>query len=136
MLSALGEYMPIEFQLQKRDGYFTAKWLGKVSDSESFNSYKDFYEGPEWSPDLNELGDLSKSDMSSITADGLRSLGVLVENHFINHNVDSSKTAVYSPNDLPFGLARIYQTWVDQSAENVKVFRDLKDAELWLCEGK
>ncbi len=124
--------MPITFSVIENKNYFVAAWFGEISDAEMYDSYKSFYEGGNWSPKLNELADLSHSDMSKITSEGLSSLTQFVESFFIQKGVISAKTAAYSPSDLSYGMARIYGVWSEKSPEEFRVFRDYHDAIFWL----
>lgn len=126
--------MPIEFTVVPEKNYFIARWQGKVSDEEMNELYVKFYQGSEWHTGLNELVDLSAADMTLITAEGLKKIAGFVEQYFVKHGISSSKTAVYSPVDLPFGIARMYEAFSSQSPENVKVFRDLHETNEWLEE--
>jgi hypothetical protein len=44
------------------------------------------------------------------------------------------KVAVYSPHDLPFGLARMYEGMSDESIQKLYVFRERDEAEKWLAK--
>ena len=81
-----------------------------------------------------EFADLSEADMRLVTSSGLAELANDVEEEFRKLGIESIKTAVYSPDDLPFGLGRVYQAWSDESPERVRVFRDRSKAIEWLCE--
>ena len=82
----------------------------------------------------SELADLSEADMSQVTTGGLAELSKFVAEDYLSLGIESVKTAVYSPDDMPFGLARVYEAWSDSSPELVMVFRDREEAIQWLCE--
>lgn len=125
--------MSITFKINNENNYFISAWEGSLTDYGVYESYKKFLTSNEWSKDLNELVDLSNANFKNITSQGLAELAKFVEKHFTMHKVTSSKTAVYSPNDLPFGMARVYEAWTDESPEALKVFRVKKEALNWLA---
>ena len=95
-------------------------------------SYSALCAGDQWTPSLNELVDLTDADLHEITPDGLGKLASMFQQIFTDAGVESCKTAVYSPEDLPFGLARMYENYAAESPETVHVFRDRDAAIEWL----
>lgn len=105
-----------------------------MTDDELLNSFIAFYESKQWLPGMNELTDLSEGDASQITTDGLKRLAITTEQIFRNNGIKFSKTAVYAPKDLSFGLSRMYEIMIDESPENFHVFRDIDKAKSWLTD--
>lgn len=99
-----------------------------------FQAYKQFFQGKEWTPGLNELVNLVDADLSEITSNGLKLLAIYADQVYIKYNIDSVKTSVYAPKDFPYGLVRMYSIMIDESPETICVFRDLRAAEAWLKE--
>ena len=128
IVSGITCHIPITFLR----GYFISKYEGTISDEEVLNAYNDFFQGKEWRPGLNELADLSDANVSLITNQGISRLVELNKRVFKAHNIDSVKTAVYAPEDLPFGLARMYSILAEDSPENIDVFRDFFEAKSWI----
>jgi hypothetical protein len=126
--------MPIRFTTDHDRNCVLSEFEGEVSDDELNDRYRTFYEGQEWRPGLNELVDLSAADMTHVTSEGLWRLAAFVREHFEKHGVALSRTAVYAPKDLPFGIARMYQASASESPENIRVFRDLVEAKRWIEE--
>ena len=128
--------MPIEFKVFRKENYFISTWSGKVTDSEAIKIFKAFYTSPEWVPSMHELADLSQFDFSSISPEGLINMAKVNQMMLEEHNVTNIKTAVYTPHDLQFGMARIYEAWSADSPETVQIFRELHAAEAWLTNKK
>ena len=128
--------MPIEFKVFKKENYFISTWSGKVTDTEAIKKFKEFYNGPEYAPSMHELSDLSQFDFSSISSEGLINMAKANQIMLEEQNVTNMKTAVYSPHDLQFGMARIYEAWSADSPETIQIFRDLHAAEAWLTNKK
>lgn len=124
--------MPITFSINHKDGYSIAKFDTRISDEELLNAYKAFYTGKDWRPGQNELVDFSDVDLEEITIKGMINLAEFAESVFKAHNIPSVKTAIYAPKDLTFGLSRMYEAISFESPENVRVFRDILEAEMWL----
>ena len=126
--------MSITFTVNHKDNYFVSSFKGIVTDDELLNSFKSFYESELWTPGMNELTDLSEGDASQISTDGLRRFAIFTEQVFIKNEVKLSKTAVYAPKDLAFGLSRMYEIMIDESPENFYVFKDIDKAKRWLTD--
>ncbi|WP_455375273.1 hypothetical protein [Kaarinaea lacus] len=126
--------MPITFTVNNADKYFVSSFKGAVTDDELVNSFIEFYESEQWTPGMNELTDLSEGDASQITTKGLQKLAVVTEQIFLKHEVKYSKTAVYAPKDLAYGLSRMYEVMIDESPEHFCVFRDIDEAKKWLTD--
>jgi hypothetical protein len=124
--------MPITFTVNKSENYFICKPVGIITGTESLESWKNFLQGEEWLPGLSEFTDLSEANMSEFTNDDVTRLASYIEGVYKKHNVTHAKNAIYSPNDLPFGLARMYSIYASESPELVQVFRDKEEAMQWL----
>jgi hypothetical protein len=126
--------MPLKFSINHDDGYFVVEYIGRITDDEALNSWEEFLQGDDWAPGLNELTELSRSDLSKVTANGIRNLATYIERVYKKHNVISVKVAIYAPNPLPFGIARIYSVFAENSPQNIRIFDDIHKAESWLLE--
>ncbi len=105
-----------------------------MTDEEILAGYLEFLSGDEWSPVMYELVDLSEADLREVTATGLAELAEAVAGVFEQAGVSTSRTAVYSARNMPFGLARIYEAYTFESPESVQVFRDRDQALRWLID--
>ena len=126
--------MTITFSPNQEDGYLIAKYIGKITDDELLNSYKAYFENKAWIPLSKEIVDLSELDSTTVTNNGMRRLARYIENILTEREITAYHTAIYAPNDLTFGLSRIYDVMTDKSPESVMVFRQLSDAVSWLKE--
>ena len=126
--------MPITFTPNPEEGYFVSKFTGKVTDDEFLDSYKEYYNNEHWIPLLKELADFSECESPLLTTGGLDRLANYIKALFIERGITTFQTAVYAPNDLPFGIARIYEAMTIGSPESVMVFRQLNEAISWLNE--
>ena len=124
--------MPISFHVDADSNYFISRFTGEFTDADLMNAYMAFYEGNEWRAELNELVDLGEADAAAISIDCLARLADYTEKHLRLYNIETTKTAIYAPSDLSFGLGRMYASLAAASPETVRVFRNLSDAKEWL----
>ena len=124
----------IRFEFDPSRAWFTSHWTGRLEDHEIFDQYSKLYSSDEWVATMSELVDLSDADLRAVTGEGLASLAEMIEGVFKEADVATSKTAVYSPSNLPYGLARVYEAYTYQSPESVQVFRDRDQALRWLID--
>ena len=124
--------MSITFTINQNEGYFLARWSGKVSAKEVLDAYRGFFEGSEWFSGLNELTDYSEADMSEVSSQTMKDLTYYVQHFYEMQEITSVKAAAYAPHDLPYGLLRVYSALSDESPEQVCVFRELNEAKSWL----
>ena len=126
--------MSISITLYPEEGYYVSEYVGAITDAEMQDAFTRFFTGDEWVPGMNELADISKADLSRVTPSGLRALASIVEDIFGNHDF-FMKVAVYAPENLSFGMARIYSAHASRF-EAHRVFRDLDEAREWLLAGR
>jgi len=122
--------MAITFTINQN--YFTCKYEGRITNDEALDEWKKFLEGEAWIPAQNELADLSRAQLNDVTVEGLTNLANYIESIYTKNNIEHKKVAVYAPNDLPFGIARMYSAYADESPELVHVFRVKEEAIQWL----
>jgi len=126
--------VPTTFKIHASEGFYIAEYVGLITDAGLLSDYESLFSGDEWSPEMNELADLSRADFDEITTAGLYKLVSLVEEVSKRHGT-VPRVAVYAPHDLPYGLARIYSASAEKFGNN-RVFRDLDEAKAWLCQAR
>ena len=126
--------MSIRFEIDPSGGWVYSYWTGEVTDGQIVERYVDFLRDVEWASTVHELSDVSDADLRLVTVEGITKLAELTEAAYIDAGVSEYKTAVYSPKDLPFGLARMYEALTTNSPESVQVFRDREEALRWLTD--
>ncbi|MBZ5534721.1 MAG: hypothetical protein LAO31_02100 [Acidobacteriia bacterium] len=125
--------MPIEYQIDRDRKLVLAKARGTVTDEDVFG-----YQREVWSRDdvagYDELVDMSEVEHIAVpSVDRVRQLASLS----VNMDAPSlaSKLAIIAPQDVAFGLGRMYATYrgMDpQSKKQVEVFRSLGEALAFL----
>lgn len=124
--------MPLIFTVEEGSSYFVSRYIGEIVDGDLIPPWKEFLERPDWNPSLNELCDLSESDLSRVTPQGIQNFAMFSNHFYTSRGLEEVKVAVYAPKDLPFGLARMYESRSFESPEKLRIFRDLESAKKWL----
>ena len=129
--------MPITIVMNHEAGYFVSHYKGSITDAELLNDWESIIDSGAWIPDTNELADLSEADLSNITTDGIRALADYFISLSTENNVTpNKKTAIYAPNELNFGLARMYGIFAFGSSQNIEFFYKREEAIQWLENNK
>ena len=123
--------MPILHSINEELGLVISSWVGEISDADLLPSYKKLYENKIWKPGFNEIVDVRNAQVKSVTSKGLLQLSDLVKSYVKEKGIEF-KTAIIAPEDLQFGLSRVYEAISHESPEKIMVFRDLNDAFDWL----
>lgn len=124
--------MPITFEVDKPHGYFVSSWRGRLTASELRRTYLDFFDSGRWTSSLNELVDLRHIDASALTTDEIMLFSKWSKTVYADRGITTTYTAIYAPDDLPFGLSRVYEGWAEGSPENIEIFRSLEAARNWV----
>lgn len=123
--------MPITTTFRPEHKLVISKYQGIVSDDEFKANYENMYADPEWRPEYSELADIREANIAKITSTAIQWVSKLTES-FIKDKNPSYRTAVVVPNDHNFGMARMYQTYSDESNEELRIFREIDTALEWL----
>jgi hypothetical protein len=126
--------MGITFTVHHDEGYYTAKFVGEITDDEMLTAYREFLENGEWVPGHGELSDLSELKGGGITGDGVRQLAAYIASQVSAHDITPT-LVVYAPHDLPYGLARMYSVPAEDF-ETIHVCRELQEAEAIIKSAK
>jgi len=121
--------MPIEYRIHHRQRLVVARGSGTVTDQDVFG-----YQRKAWS-DPSIVGYDELVDMTKVQGFAIPSVGRVQEladlSAAMDHRVSESKFAIVAPNDLAYGLGRMYETYRainPASSKKVSVFRTLPEA--------
>ncbi len=124
--------MGITYEILTGRNLLWTTWAGDIKGGEILSRYTQIYQDPLYEAEMNQFADLSgvaKMDVGKETMQDMVSLrnqlfpGVL------------TKTAVYAPGDLQFGLVRAFGAYAEFGrTEDVRPFRDSDAARAWLQE--
>jgi|GEM_PF-1750029 len=97
------------------------------------NTIRSFYEGM---PTLNVLWDLSSANTDALSSEQVKQIATLLQK--LRREREGGKTALVSPGNSTFGLARMLVMLLDVIEETypvkMKVFREIEKAIQWLSE--
>ena len=85
---------------------------------------------PEVKPDFSMLLDVRRADVRSVTSAGVRRLA---ERPYAL--APESRRGVVVPDELSFGMARMYEALRDKLGGAIRIFRDFDEAKRWVTTG-
>ena len=123
--------MPITYQLNPDERLVILVHAGVVTDDEFMSFYEALFEDTRFDESFNLLVDLRRAESS------VRSAAILNKfANFIRRQYESStaapKVAVVAPEDISFGLARMYEAFSKEVPWEFEVFRAIEAALAWL----
>ena len=124
--------MPIVFYTSGEVNYFIAVWMGSISDDDIFTAYEKLFSEDSWITKPNELADFSRASLAAVSNTGLERFAGYTRSIFRRHGIRSFHTAIYAPDDLAYGLSRMYEFYSNQGPETARVFRAKENAINWL----
>lgn len=102
-----------------------------VSSEEFIENYRQAYADPDFAHCPRELVDMRRADSMDISGEALGVINRLTRDR-LERRPEPLQTAVLAPNDLAFGIARMYGAYASEGAEQVGVFRKFDEAMAWL----
>jgi hypothetical protein len=128
--------MPIDYQIDHERRLVLAKGTGTFSDQDVFNYQREVWSRPELAG-YDELMDMTEVEHIEIpTTNRLTQLAEIAAR--MDAPARESRFAIVAPEDLAFGLARMYQihrSLEGHSTKRVGVFRSTDEAMAFLAEG-
>lgn len=123
--------MAIEHSVLPDHNLVILKHVGNIPDDEFLNFYKKFFTSDAVDLPMNLLVDLRKADSTPRSHKALHQFAEFMSSS-LSVNQASIKVAVIAPDDLSFGLARMYEAYADIVPWDFVVFRFLDAALAWL----
>ena len=123
--------MPINSHIDETKKLTVFKVKGELLYDEAISVVKSFYEGQ---PTENVLWDLSDITEIHITSEQVESIENLIQR--FKSARSKGKTAFVAPNDLVYGLSRMFNTFGEISGSPFQrwAFRSMEEAYQWLSE--
>lgn len=123
--------MPITLNAKPEHSLIVFTHIGEISDNEFLDFYWQFFQGDTLDPSKKLLIDLREADSRPRSSGTLHQFAGFVKEH-LNNASTPPKVAVVAPKSLSFGLARMYQSYVDSVPWDFVVFRAIDAALAWL----
>jgi hypothetical protein len=128
--------MPIDYLIDHEQRVVLARGRGVLTDEDVFGYQHEVWSRPEVAG-YDELVDMSEVEQIALPSVGrVRTLARLSAS--MDPSSHESKLAIVAPEDLAFGLGRVYEAYRegnDQSSKRVGVFRSRADAWTFLGLG-
>jgi hypothetical protein len=128
--------MPIDYLIDHEQRVVLARGRGVLTDEDVFGYQHEVWSRPEVAG-YDELVDMSEVEQIALPSVGrVRTLARLSAS--MDPSSPASKLAIVAPEDLAFGLGRVYEAYRegnDQSTKRVGVFRTRADALTFLGLG-
>jgi hypothetical protein len=123
--------MPVSTEVDKEKDLTIHRARGLITDEQMFEVQEKFYEDK---PTTLQLWDMSETDLSLITIQGLRRFIEIDARRGLERG--QAKCAVVVVKTLQFGLARMAETFGDLSnlPFQFRIFKKLDSAMAWLTE--
>jgi len=119
--------MPITYRIDPQSHLVMTVATGVLTDAELLDHKRRLAADPAFEPGMGQLSDIRGVEQLEVTPQGVR--------QFVAHDrvhagqLEGHRLAIVAPQDLVFGMARMYQTLTDA---NVGVFRDVAEALAFL----
>jgi hypothetical protein len=128
-----GEPMTIRVELLEAERLRVVSLEGSLSDPDLYEAFSALWLAPDYDPGLDELVDLTGVTGVGVTAAGLRRLADTSE--ALHRGTPAVRVAIVAPDNLLYGLSRMYEGFASASPSEHRVFRSFGDARAWLKEG-
>jgi hypothetical protein len=99
---------------------------GIVSTSDMQDLTNRMLADPRFDPEYRGLADLA--EVTEVTIDAR----AMAETAAMPLYQPGTRRALVAPSDIAFGMARMFAVYAERSGQEVRVFRDLAEAERWL----
>jgi hypothetical protein len=123
--------MPITYHFKPDERLVILVHVGAVTDDEFLSFYKALYEDTLLDKSFNLLVDLRQTESSVRSATALNKFADFVRRQYVGTTA-RPKVAVVAPEDISFGLARMYEAFSSAVPWEFVVFRSADDALAWL----
>jgi hypothetical protein len=125
--------MPVRIEFREAERLRVVLIEGAIGDADLYEAFSALWLSPDYDPGLDELIDLRGVTGLGVTSSGIRRLGeTSLELH---RGTPAVRVAIVAPDNLTFGLSRMYEAFVEESNSEYNVFRSLEEALSWLKRG-
>ena len=123
--------MPIKLVYNEQNAILYAFCKGILTVEEFTSAMNEIISSKEYPADVRTLWDAVEFDASSVDSCFITQL-IAIRGNYPTRS--SAKLALFAPEDLGFGVSRMYEAWSDELPQNIRVFRRSVEAEKWLLE--
>ena len=121
--------MPISIQIDKKQGIVYRVIKGTVTVDEIVESFISVLESDDYHPGMKTLTDM-REVIHFVTPQDVRHIaGFILEQM---STIGALKAAIVVSSDVSFGMTRMLKAHVDSGSTDIRVFREMEEATLWL----
>ncbi len=120
--------MPHEYEFHRELRQLHIRFIGPVTDVVLLAADEEMRTHPDFDPDFDQLIDFRQATSGEISREGILEL-VSKPPAFSPR----SRRAFLMPNDLGFGLGRMFEQMRGEGAGEIRVCRDEEEAARWLA---
>lgn len=117
------------YVIDKEAGILYRTLTGVVTTDELLESFDEALRDPDYRPGMHMLADMREVTTTAHRADVAR-VASYVKGHLAE--IGPLKVAVVAPTDASFGLIRMLQANIEEAPIELRVFREMGEAEQWL----
>jgi hypothetical protein len=122
--------MPIRIEIREAERLRVVVVEGALGDVDVYETFSTLWLAPDYDPTLDELVDLSGLSGLGVTTSGIRRLGETSVQ--VHRGSPAVRVAIVAPDNLVYGLSRMYGAFAEESGSEHRVFRSLEEAMAWL----
>ena len=122
--------MPISYEINEARGLVLTTASGTLTDSDNLQLKARLVADPRWKPGIRELSDVRSIDRLEVTTEGVQQMEWHDEDDAAA--LASYRLAIVVSQQGVYEMARIYQMLTEHTVPNVRVFRDMEEANRWL----
>ena len=119
--------MPWSYDIDVAHRILRVRFWGSLSNQDLLDADTQLRSEVDFRPDFDEIINARGADWSALTAEGIRSLTARPVIF-----AAGSRRAIVADTDFGFGMARMFELQRGEKAGEIRVFRDLVEAERWL----
>ena len=123
--------MPISFNFKPEYNVVICRHVGTIDDQEFISSYHSLFEEDRFDPAMDLLVDLRQADSSKRSQEAIQEFAGYLKG-WMQKTEERSRVAVIAPEDVSFGLARMYEVYAEPAHRDFMVFRETNAALEWL----
>lgn len=123
--------MPIKNQIDSEHNLIIRTVSGTLTTPEILNAFNDSLDDKDFVKDMHVIWDISNAEMHQVTVDAMNTIVEHIKTH-LNNRGSKYKIAIIAPEDLNFGLSRMFATYGSDLPVSIGIHRDINDAYRWL----
>ncbi len=125
--------MTVRIEIREAERLRVVVVEGALGDADVYETFSTLWLTPEYDPALDELVDLRGLSGVGVTSTGIRRLAETSVQ--VHRGSPAVRVAIVAPDNLVYGLSRMYGAFAEESGSEHRVFRSVEEAMDWLKRG-